>query len=153
MKHIFKLLLVACLLAGSLTNAPLSCGADTTIKAQDKAAGQPRESTTKSKPKRDWYPFGGIVVSVDKKSNTISLKKKEGERVLRLDSKSTLEINGKAAVIGNIKVGDYAHGKLHKDDARNEVITNAKFEKEKPSRNKDAVDKAPRKTPASKSRQ
>lgn len=55
----------------------------------------------------------------------------------------------KPAVIGSVKVGDYAHGKLHKDSAGNEVITDARFDKEPPKKAKDAADKEIQKTPAS----
>ena len=151
MKQALKYLLVTSLLAGALVSAPTLYAADSTAKAQDKAGSRAKDAPEKGKAKRDWYPFGGIVASVDKQANTISLKKKEGERVLKLDSKSTLEINGKPAVIGSVKVGDYAHGKLHKDSAGNEVITDAKFDKEKPKKDKDAADKETRKKPASKS--
>ena len=152
MKKALKYLLVTSLLAGALASAPSLCAADSTATTQDKAAGRTKEAAEKGKSKRDWYPFGGIVGSVDKQANTISLKKKEGERVLKLDSKSTLEINGKPAVLGSVKVGDYAHGKLHKDSAGNEVITDAKFDKEAPNKAKDAADKETQKTPASKSK-
>lgn len=153
MKEVLKSLLVTCLLAGALASAPSLCAADSTAKSQDKAVGQAKETTDKGKSKRDWYPFHGTVASIDKKANTISLKKKEGERVLKLNSKTTLEINGKPAVIGSVKVGDYAHGKLHKDSAGKEVITDAKFDKEAPNKQKEAIDKESRKTPASKSTQ
>lgn len=146
MTKVLKYMLVTSLLAGALASASSLYAADSTVKAQDKQA------TEKSKSKRDWYPFGGIVAAVDKQANTISLKKKEGERVLKLDSKSTLEINGKPAVLGSVKVGDYAHGKLHKDSAGKEVITDAKFDKEAPSKEKKAADNAPPKAPASKSK-
>jgi hypothetical protein len=144
MKRVLKYLLVASLLAGALASASSLFAADSTAKAQDKQA------TEKGKTKRDWYPFYGIVASVDKQANTISLKKKEGERVLKLDSKSTLEINGKSAVLSSVKVGDYAHGKLHKDSAGKEVITDAKFDKEAPPKAKEAADKETPKTPTSK---
>ena len=61
--------------------------------------------------------------------------------------------DGKPAVFGSVKVGDYAHGKLHKDSPGKEVITHAKFDKEAPSKQKEALDKEPRKTPAPKSTQ
>ena len=70
--------------------------------------------------------------------------------MLKLDAKSTLEINGKPATIGSVKAGDYAHGKLHKDSAGKEVITDAKFDKEKPKKDKQAADKETRKTSTSK---
>ncbi len=153
MKNVLKYLLATSLLAGALASASPASAADSTLKAQDKATARAKEVTEKGKAKRDWYPFGGIVASVDKQAKTISLKKKEGERVLRLDSKSTLEINGKAAALSSVKVGDYAHGKLHKDSAGNEVITDAKFDKEPPSKEKQTLDNEPRKTPAPKSKQ
>jgi hypothetical protein len=72
MKRVLKYLLVASLLAGALASASSLFAADSTAKAQDKQA------TEKGKTKRDWYPLYGIVASVDKQANTISLKKKEG---------------------------------------------------------------------------
>lgn len=146
MKRALKYLFVTSLLAAALVAGSSLYAADTQAKGEAKA-------TEKAKPKRDWYPFYGTVASVDKQANTISLKKKEGQRVLKLDSKSTLEINGKPAVLGSVKVGDYAHGKLHKDSAGNEVITDAKFDKEAPKKEKQAADKEPRKTPASNPKQ
>lgn len=148
MTQILKSLLIASMLAGALASVPVSIAADSAAKTPDKAAGRAKEATPPAKAKRDWYPFGGIVASVDTQAKTISLKKKEGERVLKLDSKSTLEIEGKPAVIGSVKVGSYAHGKLHKDSAGNEVITDAKFDKEAPAKEKAAGGKELPKAPA-----
>ena len=138
-----KHLLVTSLLTGALATASSLYAADSTSKTTTK-------ESTEVKPKRDWYPFSGIVASVDKQANTISLKKKEGERVLKLDSKSTLEMNGQSAVIGSVKVGYYAHGKLHKDSAGKEVITDAKFDKEKPNKAKEPAAKDTTKTTTTK---
>lgn len=152
MKRTFKYLLITSLLAvalGSISSLP---AADSAAKAPDKAASQAKDTTEKGKTKRDWYPFRGIVASVDKQAKTVSLSKKEGERVLKLDAKSTLEINGKPAVLGSVKVGDYAHGTLVKDSAGNEVIKDAKFDKEPPKKATEATDKAGQKTPAPKSK-
>lgn len=145
MKNFLKYLMLTCVLAGG----PVLFAADSTTKAQDKASKQTAEQ---AKPKRDWYPFSGIVASVDKKANTISLKKKEGERVLKLDANSALESDGKPITLGSVKVGNYAHGKLHKDAAGHEVITAAKFDKEQPLKVKDAPDEATAKKPSSKSK-
>jgi len=152
MKRVLKYLLLSSLLGVALASVPSLQAADSKATAEDKAAGETKATKEKGKAKRDWYPFGGIVASVDKQANTISLKKKQGERVLKLDSKSTLQVDGKPATIGNVKVGDYAHGKLHKDSAGKEVITDAKFDKEKPNKDKQAADKATQKTPSSKSK-
>ena len=152
MKKLLKYMLVTSLLAVDLASVPSLQAAGRNAKADDKAAGKTKEAAEKGKSKRDWYPFYGTVASIDKQAKTISLKKKEGERVLKLDSKSTLEIHGKPAVIGSVKVGDYAHGKLHKDSAGNEVITDAKFDKEAPNKAKEAADKEIPKTPSSKSK-
>jgi len=152
MKRVLKYLLLSSLLGVALASVPSLQAADSKAKAEDKAAGETKATKEKGKAKRDWYPFGGIVASVDKQANTISLKKKQGERVLKLDSKSTLQVDGKPATIGNVKVGDYAHGKLHKDSAGKEVITDAKFDKEKPKKDKEAADKESPKTSSSKSK-
>jgi len=152
MKKALKYLLVLSLLGVALASVPSLNAADAKAKAEDKAAGKTKEAAEKGKSKRDWYPFYGTVASIDKQANTISLKKAEGERALKLDSQSTLEINGKPAVIGSVKVGNYAHGKLHKDSAGNEVIADAKFDKEKPNKDKETADKATQKSPSSKSK-
>ncbi len=149
MKKSFKYLIFASIMAVSLVMGQPIYAADSKSKAADKAVGEAKDSTEKTKAKRDWYPFGGIVAAVDVQAKTISLKKKEGARVLKLDAKSTLEINGKPTMLGSVKVGDYAHGKLHKDSAGNEVITAAKFDKEAPNKDKPAVSKQPLATPAS----
>jgi len=141
MKTLFKQLLVASLLAGTLAGAPSLAAADAPAKPHSPAASHAKEGADKGTVKRTWYPFAGIVASVDKQANTITLKKKEGERVLKLDAKTTLEIDGKPVTLESIKVGDYAHGKVHKDSAGHEVITSAKFGKEPPRKEKDPVDK------------
>lgn len=111
-----------------------------------RAADQPnvgtQNATQKVKAKRGWYPFGGIVVSTDIQAKTVSLKRKVGARVLRLDSKSILEINGRPAALANVRIGSYAHGKLHKDAALNEVIIAAKFDNEAPNRDKPITKKS-----------
>jgi hypothetical protein len=146
MKQVPIHLLVSFLLAGALASASSLCAGDSNGKVQEKAVA--KETPQKGSPKRDWYSFGGTVASVDKRANTISLKKKQGERVLKLDSKSTLEINDKPAGLGGVRVGDYAHGKLHKDSAGNEVILDAKFAKEAPKKVTDTLEKGAPKTPA-----
>lgn len=115
------------------------------------AITRPVDASTpqKNKPKRDWYPFGGIVASINQQSNAIGLKRKQGVRVLRLDAKSTLEINGKPASLANVAIGNYAHGKLHKNSAGNEVIIAAKFEKEPPTKNKAVINRKPVQAPSS----
>ena len=152
MKRAIKCLLVSSLLGVALTSVPLLQAADSKAKAEDKAARGTKATTEKGKAKRAWYPFHGIVGSIDKQANTISLKKKQGERVLKLDAKSKLEVNGKPATIGSVKPGDYAHGTLHKDSAGKEVITAAKFDKEQPKKDKNATRKETPKAPASESR-
>lgn len=62
------------------------------------------------------------------------MKKKEGQRVLKIDAKSEREVNGKHATLASVKVGNYAHGKLHKDASGAEVILAAKFDKEPPKK-------------------
>ncbi len=143
MKNTLKSFFVLSLLAAALATAPSLYAADSTAKPAGTARDTAKPAAETTKAKRDWYPFGGTVVSVNKQANTISLKKKEGERVLKLDAKSALEIDGKPATIGNVKAGEYAHGKLHKDSAGNEVIMAAKFGKEAPKKQTDATDKTP----------
>lgn len=101
--------------------------------------------------KRNWYPFGGIVVAANKEAGTISLKKKAGERILRVNSRSKLEIDGRAAGLGSVRVGNYAHGRLQKDSTGNEMILNATFDPEPPNKRKEP--QSPRKTPDAKAGQ
>jgi hypothetical protein len=109
----FGSLFAAILVGGSITHA------------------QTTTSTETPKPKRDWYPVGGIVVGVDTSEKTISLKKKEGARVLHTDSQSSLEMDGKPITIGSIQNGYYLHGTLHKEGAE-EFILKAKIELKAP---------------------
>ena len=150
MKNNLKSFFVLSFLAAALATAPSLYAADSTAKPAGTTGDTAKPAAETTKAKRDWYPFSGTVASVNKQANTISLKKKEGERVLKLDAKSTLEIEGKSATIGSIKVGEYAHGKLHKDSAGNEVIMSAKFDKEAPKKQTGATDKTTEKTPARK---
>ena len=104
-----------------------------------------------AKPKRDWFPFSGTVAAVDANAKTISLKKKEGERVLLTDAKTTLEQNGKAAKLADIKAGNYLHGKLAKSTSGAEVILDAKIEPQAPAKKPGGSTVAPAesaKTPA-----
>ena len=92
------------------------------------------EAEAAPKSKRDWYPFHGVVSAVNPKASTISLHKEEGERILRMDGKSTLTHLGKPATLVDVKTGEYAHGKVHKNERGEEVITAAKFDKEAPTK-------------------
>jgi hypothetical protein len=150
MKNNLKSFFVLSFLAAALATAPSLYAADSTTKPAGTAADTAKPAAETTKAKREWYPFSGTVASVNKQANTISLKKKEGERVLKLDGKSTLEIEGKSATISSVRVGEYAHGKLHKDSAGNEVIMSAKFDKEAPKKQTGATDKTTEKPPAPK---
>jgi len=138
MRIAIKPLFVSCSLAVTLATVPPLSAADSNSKAEAIAVEKSKPVAEKEKAKRDWYPFGGTVVSVNKSANTLSLKKKTGGRVLKLDAKSKLEIEGKPVTLGSVKVGSYAHGKLHKDSAGKEVIAAAKFDKEASKKKKTA---------------
>jgi hypothetical protein len=118
------------LMLGSLFAAILVVGS--AASAQTK----PTDATETAKPKRDWYPFYGTVAAVDARDKTVSLKKKEGERVLQTDAKTTLEQDGKPATLTDIKAGNYIHGKLHKEGGKEEYILDAKIELEAPTKGK-----------------
>jgi len=152
MKRIMRYLLVISLFAAIHVTAPFALAADATAKATNKVPAKAEAPVQKAKVKRDWYPFSGVVASVNKQAYTITLQKKEGERVIKFDSKSKLEIDGKPAVLADVKVGSYAHGTLHKDSAGNEVITSAKFDKEPPQKVKEDPDKEAQKAPAPKAK-
>ena len=113
-----------------LALALLTAASSSTFAAD--APPRPEKVAGETKAKRDWYPFGGIVASVNKQARTISLKKVEGERVLHQDAKTELTRFGKPATLEEIRPGDYAHGKLHKNAAGEEVIMAAKFDDKVP---------------------
>lgn len=125
MKNALKALFAGSLLAATLISLPTAYAAEPAAKAKVEE---------KAPAKRDWYPFFGTVASVDKQANTITLKKKDGTRVLKVDAKSEIEVNGKPSTLAGVKAGDYAHGKLHKNAGGDEVITSAKFDKEAPKK-------------------
>jgi len=142
MRSATKSLIVSSLLAVALTIEPSLFAADSNSKTNCSASVKSKPVAEQKKAKRDWYPFGGTVASVNKPANTISLKKKQGARVLKLDAKSTIEIDGKPSTLSSVKVGSYAHGKLHKNSAGKEVITAAKFDREPPKKKNEATGKS-----------
>lgn len=127
----------------SLIAAALLAAAPSFTQAAEPAAAPPApapatekaRSPGKPKAKRDWYPFRGEVAAVDRKAMTVALKKQEGERLLQVDSKTTFTRAGKPITLGDIKVGEYAHGKLHKNAKGQEVITDSAFDPSAPKRN------------------
>ncbi len=153
MKKISSSLLVISLLALAPFAGNVAQAADSTAKSSDSTATTP----TTPKAKRTTYPFHGTVEKVDSAAKTISLtsKKTEGGRVLKVDSNSDLEINGKRAVLADVKAGNYAHGTVHKDAAGAEIIVASKFDKEAPVKGAavapaDASTNAPAATPPAK---
>jgi hypothetical protein len=131
------------LLAGALAVSLALSNSLSAADAKSKPADPSKDGGAEvHKPKRDWYPFAGYVASVDKQARTVSLKKKDGERVLKTDAKSEIEVGGKPGTLADIKPGNYAHGKLHKDASGAEVITAAKFDKEGPARPPAGTDKS-----------
>lgn len=127
---VFGGLCAAILVTGNAVNAQTSTKTKVTeVKATDTA----KEITEPAKPKRDWYPVGGIVSSVDKSGKAISLKKKEGERVLHVDAQSTIDMDGKPIAVERIKAGNYLSGTLHKEGAE-EFILKANIKLEAPAK-------------------
>jgi len=111
------------------------------LRAADQPTAKTQNAAEQVKAKRNWYPFGGIVSGIDIQAGTVSLVRKVGARILRIDPNSILEINGRPAALASVKIGSYAHGKLHKNSAGNEVITSAKFEKEAPNKTRPAANR------------
>ena len=134
---VFGSLCAAILVASSTANAQPVNTVKTTkpADAKAKAADTAKDAET-AKPKRDWYPFYGTVAAVDKTAKTVSLKKMEGVRLLQTDDKTTFEMNDKPASLGDVKAGNYLHGKLHKEGGKEEYILDAKIEKTAPVRGK-----------------
>ena len=98
------------------------------------ANAQTTTTTETPKPKRDWYPFHGTVAAVNPSAKTVSLAKKEGERVLNTDSQSTFTMDGKPVTLSSIKVGYYLSGTLHKEANKEEFILKAKIALEAPAK-------------------
>jgi hypothetical protein len=110
----------------ALISAPTLFAAD--AKTNAVATAEPE------KPKKESYPFHGIIASVDNQAKTITLKKKTGERVLSIDSASKLIVEGKPATLSDVKPEFYAHGSVHKPNGKDEVIIKASFDKEPPAK-------------------
>lgn len=133
---LFRWLVLGTLVVGLQTlpsraaDAPPSPPAPASKKVAKEVAKEGKKGTAEAKPKREWYPFHGFVEGVNATAGTIQLKKEEGQRIVHLDGKSVLTRFGKPASVGDIKPGDYVHGKLHKNTRDEEVITDAKFDQE-----------------------
>jgi hypothetical protein len=108
------------------------------VVAEDAKPAAAAEESAKPKV----YGFHGTVASVDNSAKTVSLKKKEGERVLNIDSNSKYVVEGKPATLADIKAGLYAHGIVRKE-GKEEIIVNAKFDKEAPAPKDKASEKKP----------
>ena len=123
------------------------------LQAQPAQSGTTANSVaTTVKPKRDWYPFRGEIASVNTAENSISLRKKDGARVVHLDSASELKREGTTISASDLKIGEYAHGKLRKDGAGVEFISAASIDREPPqAKPKSAKKRTVAKTKATKS--
>lgn len=145
MNHLFRFtslaLLAATLTFSSALGQPVADTAGAPAKKTATATSDTAGATTTKakKAKKEWYPFWGEVSAINKAAMTVSLKKGEGTRIIHLDSKSELARLGKPATLNDVKPGDYAHGKMHKNKAGEEVITAAKFDLERP--NKKAIER------------
>jgi hypothetical protein len=127
-------LLFTGVVCSALFLSPSLWGAEGSAASAVHPSSNQKAAAAKAKTKRDWYPFGGYVAAVNPQAKTVSLRRKVGERVLRLDAASQIEVDGKPAALDRVRAGDYAHGKLHKDAAGQEVITAAKFDKTGPKK-------------------
>ena len=92
---------------------------------------------------RDWYPFRGEVATVDPAGGTLGLKKQSGERVVRIIPTSELMRDGRTIQLADVKIGEYIHGKLHKQEAGQEVVVSAALDPEPPAKKSP---KSPKKT-------
>ena len=138
-------LAIKSLIFGTVLGAFLATGLNVTAQTPAKPV---QDAAATAKPAREWYPFYGTVATVDAKAKTVSLKKKEGARVLQTDAKTTFEQNGKPAQLADVKAGNYLHGKLHKNAAGAETILDAKVELEAPAKKPAGSEVAPVMPPA-----
>jgi len=152
--RLLRLLVLGCLVSGPFFASARAADpvVETTKKAPaeitkeaKKVSDESTKEVKKAKKKRDWYPFHGKVASVNTTAKTVTLEKIDGERVLRLDGSSKLTSRSKVATLGDLKVGDYAHGKLHKNTRDEEVVTDAKFDLEAPKKAIKKAEKAEKK--------
>lgn len=110
-----------------------------------KAAKGDKEAAGKAEAAAESYPFHGVVESVNTTASTVVLSKDGGQRVLHMDGKTKLARAGKSATLSDLKAGDHAHGKLHKNTRGEEVIADAKFDTEAPKKDAGADEKKPAK--------
>lgn len=122
----------------SILSAALIAGiAFTATAADEKGSGKkPAAKVTKAtKPKRDTYPYGGLVGSVD--GNVITLKQKKGERKIMVAKDAKIERRSpdkkKTKIkLSDIKVGAYVSGSLKKVDGKETAIS--VYDRPKPER-------------------
>ena len=125
--------------------------ADTTTNAPDakpikaKAAKKAEKAVEKAKEGKP-YPFHGTVAAVDKKAMTFTLEGKDKPRVIGLNSKSLIEKDNKPATLGQIMVGDYAHGRLEKQGDEEFLVKAAVGAKPEKKAADDKTEAAPKHT-------
>ena len=134
-KRILKLSAL-CILAGAIASLPLQASAQTTNKADKKAAA----SKTDKKPAA--HPFHGKLSAIDKTAKTITV----GKTSYQISSETKITKDGKPAMLEDGVIGDEVGGYVKPNDAGVMVATSVRFGPKPGAAGSTATDKKPAKT-------
>jgi hypothetical protein len=122
MKKLIALGAAAALFAGAF--APLNAS------AADAKKTEAKEKSSKTRKKRDTYPYSGVIGSIE--GNRITLKLKTKGRVITVADDAKITRDGKPAKLADIKAGVYVSGQVKKIDGKEVAVS--VYEKPKPER-------------------
>ena len=133
MKNIFIPLLSAAIVLGGVFT-------ETSAFADDK-----KETTEKpAKKKSTFFPFRGMIKSIDSKKGTISLPGAEGkpDRVFTLSKEVKLTLDGKKTNIKNIKANMWVGGRAKRLSSESVEAVTVNVKTKKPERKKKPTEKS-----------
>lgn len=121
----------------SLLSAALVLGGlffTTPVQAEDKKP----EVQKNEKKKSDFFPFRGLIKSVDAKKGTISLNGAKGksDRVFAVGKQAKLTLDGKATKLADIKAGMFVGGRAKRAEGKADTAVTVNVRTKKPERKK-----------------
>ena len=126
MKTIVSLLSAALVLGGLFVATP--------VQAEDKKP----EVNKPAKKKNGFFPFRGLIKSVDAEKGTISLKGAKGkpDRVFAVGKEAKLTLDGKATKLADIKAGMFVGGRAKRAEGQSDTAVTINVRTKKPERKK-----------------
>ncbi len=126
MKTIVSLLSAALLLGGLFVATP--------GQAEDKKP----EVNKPAKKKSGFFPFRGLIKSVDAEKGTFSLNGAKGksDRVFAVGKEAKLTLDGKATKLADIKAGMFVGGRAKRAEGQSDTAVTINVRTKKPERKK-----------------